>query len=740
MKNLLQTTVLSTLLVISHGASAQVASNTTSMATPDDEIVVIGTDQRRYRIQDADALTGFQLDFLELPRVVNIIPEQLILDQKITDLNEALRNTPGVTQSDGFGGTNDDFLIRGFRRNTVYRNGFRRATNFKTNLTNVEYTQIVRGPASITYGQVEPGGLVDIVTKTPLEERRIAGEARFGSFEDQFYLVDWSEPVTDNFAVRIVASTQQAEGFRDFTNIERDTASISARYDVTPSTRIDLSYEYRDEARPLDRGTVTVATPDGRAIVNNLIDIPIERRFGEAFEISETEFQFFDATLEQDFGDNWKLCFSAAYEDSTTDDLQARPRSVFIFDANAPITQDGFFTGTATRQDVFDDPSDLIFLSRRTDGSRQRETEAFYANAILTGEFETGAFNHRIALGGDYRAFEQTRFFVTTPTTDGVAVADGGDGPLLNLRNPVYGQLPDTLSTDGRTRSLAEEDSFGFFFNDYVELTDKLSVLLGVRYDSFEAGDANATLDSESAFSPQAAINYEVAENASVFFSYSEAFEPNFVVNPESGGVTPFDPEESEQFELGAKAEFFDGRVQATAALYSIEKSNVLILVDGVVALRDGQTSDGVELSISGQPVPGMNIVAGYAYTDSELSSGANAGNTARNVAENTFNLWASYEVQAGALEGLGVGGGVFFQGDRFGDDANTYTLDSYTVADLSTWYTVPAPGLGPDQTVRLQFTAKNIFDEEYFPASGGNERINIGAPRSYFGSISFDF
>ena len=136
-----------------------------------------------------------------------------------------------------------------------------------------------------------------------------------------------------------------------------------------------------------------------------------------------------------------------------------------------------------------------------------------------------------------------------------------------------------------------------------------------------------------------------------------------------------------------------------------------------------------------------MNIVAGYAYTDSEIGGvSALAGNQPRNVAENTFNLWASYEFQKGKLEGLGVGGGYFFVDDRFGDDANSFTLDSYSLVDLSVWYTLAAPGVGSDGTVRFQLAVKNLFDEDYFSASGGDLRINIGTPRTVFGSVSFAF
>lgn len=718
---------------------AQAQTEAGASSADDNVIIVTGTKQERYRIEDSGALTGFQLDYLELPRVVNVIPEQLILDQKITDLGEALRNTPGVTQSDGFGGTNDDFFIRGFRRNSVYRNGFRRQTNFKTNLTNVEYAQVIRGPASITYGQVEPGGLVDIVTKKPLAEQRIAGEVRYGDFDDLLFLADWSQPLGDAAGIRIVASTQDANSFRDFTDISRDTIAVSGRFDVSSSTRLDLTYEYRDESRPLDRGTVTVATPNGREIINNITDIPISRRFGEPFEVFESQFHFVEATLEQRLGDNWNLRVGGAYESSKANDLQARPRAVVILNADAPISADGFFTAPVVPEAVFDDPSDLVFLARRTDGSRERDLEAFYLNGNITGEFSTGSIKHRVAIGGDYFDASSTRFFVVSPTTNGVPVAFGGNGPLLDLRNPVYGNLPDEVSTDGLALQTAGSKTYGFYINDYIDLTDRLSLLLGLRFDGVTL-NGDTELDEANAISPQAAINYKVTDNASVFLSYSQAFEPNFVADPEQATTEPFDPEDSEQFELGVKSEFFDGALQASGAIYRIDKTNVLIAENGIPVLRDGQNSQGLELSLSGQPTPGMNLIAGYAYTDAEVEGGANDGNRPRNVAEHTFNVWASYEVQSGSLEGAGFGGGLFHTSNRFGDDANSWSLGNYTLVDLSLWYTIAIPSLGEGKTVRLQVAAKNLFDEGYFSASGGNERVSIGSPQAFIGSLSFDF
>ncbi|ABG39966.1 TonB-dependent siderophore receptor [Paraglaciecola sp. T6c] len=717
-----------------------------------EKITVTGTNQNRYVIESTKSLTGFPVDFLDLPRVVNIIPEQVILDQKITDLSEALRNSPGISLGDGFGGTNDDFLIRGFRRNTVYRNGFRRETNFKTNLSNLEYMQVVRGPASITYGQVEPGGLVDVVTKKPLVESRISGEARFGSYDDGFFLLDISQPISEKAGVRVVASTQDSESFRDFTDISRDTISISGGIDITDATSLDLSYEYRDESRPLDRGTITVPTADGREVINELLDIPLSRRFGEAFEVFESEFNFAEATLSHELNADWALKVSGAIESSSANDLQARPLAAAIFDADGAITEDGFIIfdnpadiatilGLATTTEIFDDPTDQVFLIRRTDGSQEQDVDVFYANALVTGQVELGNTNHRLAFGADYRDGETTRYFVSTDFTNGVSEAIGGDGALFNVSNPIYGNLDDSLSIEGATLLTSIEKNSGLFINDYMEITDNLNILVGVRYDSFEVDGESAENIEESQLSPQLAANYNLTGTASVFVSYSTAFEPNTTVNILTGENVAFSPEESEQYEIGFKAEFFDGDLQASAAIYDIQKSNVLSTDDNdLPILIEGQSSQGGEISISGQPTDGMNIIAGYAYVDAEIGTGINSSNRPRNVAESTFNLWASYEVQGGKFEGLGLGSGLFYVGDRYGNDSNTYKLDGYTVVDLSAWYTVNIPGLGASDRLRFQLALKNIFDEEYYSASGGDLRISIGTPRTAFASISFDF
>jgi len=724
------------LLALSFGSTMAAAEDAPAL----EEVIVFGTAAERYRVGGTRALSGLDLDFLELPRVVDVIPEQLLLDQKITELDEALRNVPGVSFSDGFGGSNNDFLVRGFRRNTIYRNGLRVRSNFRVNTANLERVEVIKGPASITYGQVEPGGLVDIVTKKPLQEQRVYVEGRSGTFNSRFLLADWSQPLGERAAIRINASTEQSDTFRDFFEVDRDAIAVTGRFQLTEQTTLTADYEYRDEFRTFDRGSLTVPVQGGREIVHRLLPIDISTRFGEPFEEIDTEFQFGSFTLEHAFNEEWRVTLIGAFESSMSDDYQARPLALQIFDEDAPISDDGFFTGEAMPQAIYDDPSDRVFLVRRSDGSRERDIEASYLRGIVNGSFELGGLRHRIAAGVDYRDTEESRFFVVSPPTNGIPVSAGGTGPLFNLEQPIYGRLERDVSTAGRTPIEAQSDDAAIFFNDYLELTDRLALLLGARLDSSDP-DGSGPADAVEELSPQLALNYRLRDDVSVFASYAEAFEPNtaFALTDlgEPSESELFDPEDSRQYEVGAKAELFDNRLNVSLALYDIEKSNVLTVIDDVPTLVDGQESRGLEVSAAGQLAKGLTLFAGYAYTDAEILTGGNAGNRPRNVAEHTANAWLSYEFLDGNWRGLGAGIGAFYLGDRYGDDANSWELGDYTLVDASIWYNLQTSLLRPDSQFRFQLAVKNLTDEEYYPASGADLRLNIGAPRAVIGSVA---
>lgn len=722
----------------------------TSNEIEDIEVIdVVGTNQSRYIIQAKDGATGLDLSFLENPRNVTLIPEQLMLDRKITTLEEALRNAPGVSAGDGFGGTNDDFFMRGFRRNAVYRNGFRITSNFKTNLSNTEYVQLVKGPAAITYGQVEPGGVVDVRTKRPLGEQRIAGEVRYGSFNDQFAMIDYAQPINDDLDVRIVASTQDAESFRDFSEIKRDTLAFSSRYFISDDTKVNFAYEWRDESRPLDRGTIAIETSEGPQIINELLDVPFSQRFGSPWEIGEVDYQIVELGLEHEFNDNWNLETNFALEDSTGNDLQSRPRIAFVVDADTPINDQGYATGVfdpviITSGAIYDDPTDRVYLVKRLDGSRDRDIESTLANVKLRGNFDFAGMNHQLIIGADYIDNDTTRQFVIGAQTDGVTA------PFHSFIDPVY-ELSDNFSLDGVPVDTWTENDKGYYANIFTDITDSFGVLAGIRYSETDyERDREGTIlaqTSASGTTPQFGFTYRPFETVSFFASYAESFEPNAVVPNNAGDVREIDPEEGEQFEFGLKTELLEGKVQGSLTLYDIDKVNVVDGLDdaGNVIFVDGRSSEGIELSVTGQPLDGMNISVSYAYTNAKDKDASGETRQAESIADNILNLYASYEFQGGNFEGLGLGAGYYYESDRVmdaeGNLSSQLNLGDISLVDLSLWYTLPTSSMfGKSGNVRLQLAAKNVFDEEYYGAGFTVLRIPLGAPRTVIASVSFDF
>jgi len=684
---------------------------------PIEEVVVVGTPVERYRVQESDALTGFPVDMAELPRTIEVVPEQIILDQKAEDLNEVLRNVAGVTEGDGFGGTRDDFLIRGFRRFNKFRNGIEVGGTFRTIPSNVERIEVIKGPGSITFGRVEPGGVVNIVTKKPKPEPRYFFEARAGEEEDFFFLADINAPLTSDGSLqaRLNASLQDSESFRNFTKIESEVIAPSVRWAPMEGTAFTLSYTYRTDDRPLDRGFVTLPDGEGGRVVPE--DIPRSRRFGEPWEVRETEDHRFELNAEHSFAPDWKVEFTGLYEDTDSFDLQARPLSV---------TPDGT-------------------LIRRADGTQDRDTRTYYFGGNLVGNFETAGLEHQVVAGATFRREKVDRVF-------GI----GNTHARFNIFDPEFGQLSPELNTFLPFDFDAED--YGFSFQDMISIGEKWRILGGLRYDVSDMRRSLVLPDgSELTFptgrkdeiSPQAGVTYLLNDWTSLYASYSESFFPTMVSNPPEPGAT-LEPETGRQWETGAKFNLANKRLDLVFSFFDLVKDNVAETVDspmGPVQRPIGKVrSRGFEATARGEVVPGLNVIGAYSFIDNEITetSSDQTGNRNANVAKHKFNLWGSYEIEDGPLRGLGLGAGVTFVGDRYGNTDNSFELDSYTLVDASAWYFVPLGdlGIGGARTGQLKFqiNLKNITDERFFPAAGSPLRISVGRPFTALGSVSLMF
>jgi len=677
-----------------------------------DEIVIVGTRQERYNFSST-TVGRLDSDILTNPRSIVVLPEQLLLDQQINTISDALVNVAGVTQSDGLGGTKPDNVVRGFIIDTYLRNGVRVQLQHQPSPQNIDSIELLKGPVSVFYGQSDTGGVVNINTKKPQFEPRTLIQSRFDEHGHKLLTVDTTAPwgESETVAYRLNAAIERTKTFRDFSEVNREFISPSILWRPREDLNMVFTYEYSTDDRPLDRGFVSL--PDGqggRFIPEN---IPVSRRFGEDFEVRDVKIHTFDTAIDYTLNDNWTLKASALYEVQDAFDVQVRPRSI---DAEGNLT-------------------------RRVDGFKDRETSTNHFSLYALGKLATGSIEHDIVVGVESNN--------TRETFKGAAQGTVGG---FNIFNPVYGLIVDERQDSDFTEDLIRNKSYGVFIQDRMHISEKLSLHIGGRFDSAEGLFTNnagapfgfGIIDDYSVdkVTGQGAIVYQPTENSTVYFSYSQGFDPKFQFSA-FGSRERFDPTEGEQFEVGVKANFLENRLNITAAVYELTKSNIVGFLDGTSQFIGDVRSRGLELTATGEPIPGLNFIASYSYLDNDiLTESADKGNRNANVAKHTARIWASYEAREGRVKGLGFGAGVNYTGDRFGDTANTWSLGSFTVVDTALWYYLQVRDIGitSDMQVRLSVNAKNLFDKRHFLASGGDLRINIGQPRTITGQVSFLF
>lgn len=270
-------------------------------------------------------------------------------------------------------------------------------------------------------------------------------------------------------------------------------------------------------------------------------------------------------------------------------------------------------------------------------------------------------------------------------------------------------------------------------------MLNNFKLLVGGRFDwiSFRTEEEGIeTIDQDdSAFSPRVGLVYQPSETVSLYTSFSRSFnrETGFSLTGEA-----FEPTRGTQYEIGVKTDFLENKLLATLAAYYIEKTNVTTPdpVDPDFLVQTGeQRSQGIELDVNGEILPGWNVTAAYAFTDAEVTEDNSIpeGNRLTNVPENQASIWTTYELQQGSLSGLGFGLGLFYISEREGDLDNSFQLDDYLRTDAALYYR--------RDRAKAAINFRNLFDTDYFRASDGGELFLFrGEPFTVVGSVSWEF
>ncbi|CAI0949630.1 Ferric hydroxamate uptake [Serratia quinivorans] len=673
-------------------------------------LVVVGQKQtdgvQSYQPLTSVTGTRSETSLLNVPQAIDVVPQQVISDQAVSSLDEALYNVSGITQANTLGGTQDAVMKRGFgdnRDGSILRDGVRsvQARNFTPTTERVE---VLKGPASMLYGMGEPGGMINMITKKPQLQQHTHVEGWGSSFKGGGGQLDVTGPLgTSGFAYRMIVDHDETDYWRNFGR-NRQTVIAPSLMWYGESTTVRVAYEHMEYLVPFDRGTII----DSRT--GKPVNTPRDRRFDESYNATRGDQDSVTLQVDQVLNESWKSSLTYAYSRNSYSDNQARALAL--------------------------DPETGV-LSRQADSTAHAVSHANAVQLTLNGDVDWGRINHQMLFGFD---FEDNR----TYRGDMIRGKKNSD---FNIYNPVYGQMPTSNAVSAKDSDQRENlTSYGWFMQDSVQLTDKWLVMGGLRYDAFDvfAGKGRPfvtnTDSSDGKLVPRAGVVYKLTPYVSLYSSYTESFKPNSSIASQIGSLPP---EQGKAWEVGSKVELPNG-VTGTLALFDITKRNVMVseLVNGETVTRTAGRvrSQGVELDVAGNITDSLSLIGSYAYTDARVVDDPdNKGKEMTNVARHTASLFLTQDLGSLGLysgDNVRMGAGARYVGRRPGDAANSFNLDNYTVADAFAAYTMLVNGY----RVKWQLNVKNLFDKTYYPSSGGNLRVAVGEPREVVLRASVDF
>jgi iron complex outermembrane receptor protein len=702
------------------------------------EVEVLGRKETTYKSDYSFVGTKTATHPIDVPQSISTVTKELMEDRQALRLPEVVKNVAGVTQYSHY----DDLTIRGFRNG--YESGFRLLNGLRSGFSygnsftqapltvNLERVEILKGPGAALYGDINPGGTVNMVTKKPLDVARQALTFSTGSFNTMRATADLTGPLNEqkNVLYRFNAGFEKSNTFRAVNDTRSLMVAPTVTFRPTDKTTINAELVYTHIDGYLDRGLPIRG--------GDLYALPRSFTLSQPSDYFRTSTYYLNASLNHKFTD-W-LSFNASYLDFTYHEDLSEHRTLNTY-ADAPANT----------------VMNLRYFDRRAEEYTKNLASYFVLNVA------TGPVTHKVVAGVDYIRYntdpQSTMFEARQKLVNGVT------SPLtFDLKNPVY-EIQDPTKYLRRPLPQFFVDyinsvyhTTGLYVQDQLAVTSRLGLLLGARYELFaderDYGDGSQNIRQRQLL-PRAGLTYALRDNLNYFASYSAGFrplKPEYIRFPERyGRRTAFDPETSYQLETGLKGEFFNKGLLGTVAVYQIVKRNQLVNTgsltpDGAPVYRqNGQArSRGAELELVGNVLPNLSLNANYAFNHSEVLEADLAvenGQPLANAPKHSAGLWTKYTFVTPALRGLGVAVGGNYVGRRRTENQvqNTSTGElywahwpSYTTLDAALFYT----------TGRFNFhvNMNNLLDEYYFVGGYDFFRASPGAPRNYMATIGYTF
>tara|TARA_R110002096_G_scaffold4493_16_gene20913 strand:+ start:10511 stop:12751 length:2241 start_codon:yes stop_codon:yes gene_type:complete len=665
-------------------------------------------------VNEVSALkTGTPL--LDIPRSLTVFSDERIEEQGITSLGEIIDYTPGVNTTQGEG-HRDAIVFRGVRSTAdFYVDGVRDDVQYYRPLYNVERVEILRGPSALHFGRGGTGGVLNRVMKKPVigEEfgaYQISGDtfgAALGEFDYNQSLYREGSSIGEGgkaivtpepwAAFRVNAFAEYLNNHRDFFEGERFGVNPTVAFDLGPDTRLDISYEWNDHERFIDRGIPT--GPNGRPVsaLNGVV-------FGDPDQnVSSLESHLARIDLNHRFSDTWKGRVTAFYGDYDKS-FQNFYASDYNQAANE-VTIDGYVDHTKR--------SNLVF------------------SGDLIGEFDTFNIGHKVIVGGEYidTSSDQNRFNSFWDTSQADTEVFTASNFRLNggsAINTAGQRATNSFSTDLADDTRVGVETVSAYVQDEIALHRMLDLVVGARYDRFDIdvlnaanGERRSRTDEE--ISPRLGVIVKPWEEVSLYSSYSESFLPRSGEQFANinGDNNALDPNTYSNLEYGIKWDIKPD-LSLTLAYFQGEESSPQVS-DGdssTLDIIDTETS-GFEAQLVGKVTDWWYIAPGYTYLDSEqVDSGGPTGLRARELPEHSASIWNRFRIN----DRLGFGLGAVYQDESFIDNGNTAVLPSYTRLDAAIYYQL-------SERLLLQVNFENLTDKEYYPNSHSNHQVTVGRP-----------
>jgi catecholate siderophore receptor len=687
---------IAALLNASHTEGAELAQP----VLPEVKVKAAAEKEPAYKADTSSTGLKFEAAIRDIPQSVSVVKEELVKSQNAFNLRDALKNVSGLTIAAGEGGrTGDSITLRGFSANSdTYLDGVKENGQYVRDTFFLDRVEVLKGASSVLFGRGSTGGVINPIAKKPVMGKSFAtADFTYGNYDFKRTTLDAGTKLTDNIAVRLNALYQDADSFRDYNYTNRWGVAPSVKFDITKDTDLTLLLMHQEEDSVFDYGVPMIGGKPA--------NVPVNQFYGFKDDLLQT----YDTTV-----------VTAIANHRFNSDFSVR--NTFRYGDYQRDYRTHLFSGAATG-------TGAAATIGRSQALRTSPQQNYYNQTDFTFKKPLFGFNNTFLFGAEVGWEDYTFRSKNSTGVSRVSIYNPRSASTVGVGRA--NDFSGVLATDRNTKT----ETVAGYVLDQFELTPQWKLLAGARYDVFQAKQDDKLLNTndfehtDRQWNPRAGLVWQPKDWQAYYFSYGTSFNPSAETFSLASNTANLKPEQNQNLEVGAKLDFFGGRLSATGALFRLEKTNARTTdpTDPTRNILAGeQKTDGFELGLAGELLPNWNLSATYAYLDAEVSQsnttavGTVSGRTKSlqgmrsiNVPENSGVVWTSYNI----TPQWEIGGGVFMAGSRFTDSVNEVTLPGYARLDATVTY-------HPTKYLDIQANALNLLDKVYYESGQTNSAL----------------